>query len=270
MKHYAAVLVLMVAGGAAGAGFMQHNGNVHAAEAMMQQATQAAPKKAAAVNPLLPNMVKVCGDGCTIDAISNQDAVLQYGTGSTWTGAVPRLALPATLPTASLAAVDPAPGVAKELQAQSTSSPYTVKFTPAAGQPAQTVTIPAVCSVNPSPDANPMLPPTPTLCRQLPGMTAVCADGCTLSDASLTGPVLLQYCASAAKCTPAFLFVGLPLPVTPGTAKLGGDPDPAAATRTLYAISTGLYPSTVTYLDAAKASHTGNVPAAPAPLQARR
>jgi hypothetical protein len=81
-----------------------------------------------------------------------------------------------------------------------------------------------------------VLQATPVICPRLPNVVAVAVDGSTVISGAFTSGIIFQYCAtdSTTLCAPPFTFYDLPIPIDPRTPMLGGNPAPAAATRTLY------------------------------------
>ena len=79
--------------------------------------------------------VKICDEGCTITFISADNAVLQFGTGGTWGPSFTTNSFPFSVsfvspPNLALSpAGDPAPNIAKEIDAQRQSSDYSVTWT---------------------------------------------------------------------------------------------------------------------------------------------
>lgn len=112
--------------------------------------------------PLMANAISICMDvqSCVITAISDPNAVFQFGAGTTW---CQTLNTPKTLPISVnystqnqvLCKYDPAPGAIKTLVAQQRNSFYTITYTLAGqAQPIKTIpgliapvsTFPALCT----------------------------------------------------------------------------------------------------------------------------
>jgi hypothetical protein len=83
---------------------------------------------------LMADAVKICDEGCTITFLSADNAVLQFGTGGTWGPSFTTNSLPFAVnyvspPNLALSpAGDPAPNIAKEIDAQRQSSDYSVTW----------------------------------------------------------------------------------------------------------------------------------------------
>jgi hypothetical protein len=79
--------------------------------------------------------IKICDEGCTITSVSAENAVFQFGTGGTWgpsftTNSLPFAVSYVSPPNLALSpAGDPAPNIAKEIDAQRNSSEYSVTWT---------------------------------------------------------------------------------------------------------------------------------------------
>jgi hypothetical protein len=82
----------------------------------------------------MANAVKICDEGCTITFISAENAILQFGTEAMWGPPFTANSFPFSVsfvspPNLALSpAGDPAPNIAKEIDAQRQSSDYSVTW----------------------------------------------------------------------------------------------------------------------------------------------
>ena len=129
----------------------------------------------------MANAFKLCNEGDTITS-GPANFVAQVGVvGSNWTPTVTVTSLPLTLSWATNVpptgwAVDPDPGVVKEVDVQETAAPQTFVVTPAAGT-ATTVVVPAISAVTPPVVTPPAVKTCPTTTPSPTGTVTVDAAG---------------------------------------------------------------------------------------------
>jgi hypothetical protein len=157
---------------------------------------------------LADNMVEVCPEGGTITAASVSAFVAQFGTSTTWeppftftASFLPFFVYYATPP---LNAFDPAPNVAKQLNAQQQTSNYTVTCS---NSPAP-VTVPALPSRGVGTPPPPVSDTSPT--GLVDYMVEVCPEGGTITAASVS--TFVAQFGTGTTWEPAFTFTTSLLP----------------------------------------------------------
>jgi hypothetical protein len=240
-----------------------------------------------------PNMLPVCQESCTITAISNPAAVLQFGVGSTWNPTFSNPTLPLAVSDAGSvnpalgSTTDPANGTTKTLAAQQLpTTSYTVTCT---GCNPTTVTIPAqVCTAIPtnwptkqSSDTPPFtlinfqIPPTPPGCPLLANMAALQGgDGATITGWQQTTPIVIQRCVgpsgSLVCSAPLLLCACQPARLIGPSAYYGGPlvSDDTGGSGQLYVLQQ-IFPNTINFqLPGASAPTSTVISALPAPAPA--